>query len=125
MSPALRAAVEARLALGPHGALTTGARVDAHGEAWERVFDAIAAGEDVYADVVPGGEMPAPWPGMGVEVVADNGTVRMIVDAVLIDGMWYVLPPGAASRIDYDSEPSRLDEVTAIYDGRRKVWERA
>ena len=74
-------------------------------------------------DVTPGGPMPEPWPGMGVETVDGGRIDRWIPDLARVNGVWYLLPHGAlAEDDDIENEYLRLDDATAIYDGRRRIW---
>lgn len=75
--------------------------------------------------LTPGGPMPEPWPGMGVETVDDTRIDRWTPDLAMVNGVWYMLPHGALAEDDeIKNEYLRLDDATAIYDGRRCIWRR-
>lgn len=68
-----------------------------------------------------GGEMPEPWPGMGVELV--GGRRRMLVAHVKLDiadpTKWRLVLPDANGAMMY--EPAN---IAAVFDGSACVWRR-
>lgn len=88
-------------------------------EAWE------ATGYRVDPDPLsPTGEMPEPWPGMGVEHVIGGTVHRYVAWPTLVDGVWRMLPAGLRCTADEAKRYLPLSDVTAIYDGRVCIWRR-
>lgn len=94
-------------------------------------YNPLRLAREVLAKVAPaptiGGPMPEPWPGMGVERIANDGdsVIRYTADPIKMDGVWFMTPTGNPNLPDPDDGTTRYDELTAIYEGRRCIWRRA
>ena len=109
MSPALAAFIKARRALGPlPGTTATRAQFAAEADAWNAL---VASGE---LEPVPGGDMPAPFPGMWVRET--SGVTSEVTSFWHQDDGWY---------FDVGDDHLHESDVTATYDGRREIWRRA
>lgn len=70
-----------------------------------------------------GGNLPEPWPGMGVKVSDRNGWAMYLCEPVCVDGVVYATIVGEAE-MPKPAATWRLDEVAEVWDGRVCVWRR-